>query len=76
MDDVNARLREEAIKLGANAILNTQYKRSSLTSWRGIKASGIAIYIEPNEKKCPFCAETIKKEAIIWKHCHSDLLKQ
>lgn len=24
-------------------------------------------------KKCPFCAEVIKKEAIKWKHCSSDL---
>lgn len=26
-----------------------------------------------DEKKCPFCAEIIKKEAIICKHCHSNL---
>lgn len=73
MNDVNGRLREEAVKLGANAIINTNYQRSNLTSWRGIKASGVAVFIEPEEKKCPFCAEMIKKEAIKCKHCGSDL---
>jgi hypothetical protein len=24
-------------------------------------------------KKCPFCAESVRKEAIKCKHCHSDL---
>lgn len=73
MDDANARLREEAVKLGANAIINTYYERSNLTSWRGIKAEGTAVFIESDEKKCPFCAEIIKKEAIKCKHCGSDL---
>lgn len=26
-----------------------------------------------NEKICPYCAETIKKAAIVCKHCHRDL---
>lgn len=73
MNDVNYRLKEEALKFGANAIINVEYERSSLTSWRGIKASGMAIYLEPDEKKCPYCAELIKKEAIKCKHCGSDL---
>lgn len=75
MDDANARLREETIRLGANAIINVKYERSSLTSWRGIKASGIAVLLDSDEKKCPFCAELIKKEAIKCKHCGSDLTK-
>ena len=29
--------------------------------------------MEPTEKPCPFCAETIKAEAIRCKHCHADL---
>ena len=32
MDDVNARLREEAVRLNANAIINAEYERTSLTS--------------------------------------------
>lgn len=73
MDDVNARLREEAVRLNANAIINAEYERTSLTSWRGVKATGIAVYIGSDEKKCPFCAEMIKKDAIKCKHCFSDL---
>lgn len=69
MEDANARLREEAVKFGANAIINTKYDRSSTHSWRGIKAEGTAIYLESDEKKCPYCAEIIKIEAIKCKHC-------
>ena len=29
--------------------------------------------LEPSEKQCPFCAETIKAEAIRCKHCQADL---
>lgn len=73
MDDANARLKEEAIRLGANAIINVKYERFSLTSWRGIKAFGIAVLLDSDEKKCPYCAEIIKKEAIKCKHCGSDI---
>lgn len=73
MNDANARLREEAVKLGANAIINANYERTSMTSWIGMQAEGTAVYIESDLKKCPYCAEMIKKEAIKCKHCHSDL---
>ena len=73
MNDVNYRLKEEALKNGGNAVIHVKYKRSSLTSWRGIKANGIAIFAEPDDKKCPYCAEKIKIDAITCKHCGKEL---
>jgi CO dehydrogenase/acetyl-CoA synthase gamma subunit (corrinoid Fe-S protein) len=77
IEDVNLKLQEEALKKGANAIINVQYKRGiSLTSWKALTADGIAIIVESDDKKCPFCAELIKREAIKCKHCGADLSKQ
>lgn len=37
--------------------------------------SGVSatIAITPSERKCPFCAETIKAEAVVCKHCGKDV---
>lgn len=74
IEDVNLKLREEASKKGANAIIAVEYARGvSMTSWKALTATGKAIFVEPNETKCPFCAELIKKEATRCKHCGADL---
>jgi hypothetical protein len=76
IEDVNFKLREEALKIGANAIINVQYERGiALTSWKALTATGIAVIAESDEVKCPFCAELIKREAIRCKHCGADLRK-
>lgn len=70
IEDVNFKLQEHASKLGATAIIKTQYDRGvSMTSWKTLTATGIAVFVESDEMKCPFCAELIKREAIKCKHC-------
>ncbi len=74
IEDVNKKLREHALKMGANAVINVQYDRGvSMTSWKALTAKGMAVYAESAYKKCPFCAEPIKREAIKCKHCGADL---
>lgn len=73
IEDVNFKLKEEAIKRGANAIINVSYDRGiSMTSWKALSASGTAILMESDEVKCPFCAETIKRAATICRYCGKD----
>ena len=47
LDDVNAKLREEAVKLGANGIIQAAYDRGvTFRSWKGLKATGVAVVFE------------------------------
>lgn len=74
IEDVNFKLQEEAMKLGANAVINADYSRGmSLISYEVLKANGTAVFVESDEVACPFCAETIKRAAKKCKHCASDL---
>jgi len=74
IEDVNFKLQEEASKLGANAIIEVEYDRGiSLTSYEVLKATGTAVFVESDEKTCPFCAETIRRAAKKCKHCGSEL---
>jgi hypothetical protein len=74
VEDVNSKLREVAVRMGANAVIGATYERGiSATSWKALTANGTAVLAQPDEKKCPYCAELIKSEAIKCKHCGSDL---
>lgn len=74
IEDVNFKLREVALKNRANAIINVTYDRGiSATSWKALTARGIAVFVESEDVKCPFCAELIKREAKKCKHCGSML---
>jgi uncharacterized protein YbjQ (UPF0145 family) len=78
IEAVNFKLRETALKSGANAIINVEYKRGvmSMTSYKPLTATGVAVIMESDEIKCQYCAEQIKREAIKCKHCGEDLRKK
>jgi len=74
VEDVNFKLREEAIKLGANAVINVQYKRGmSAMSWKALTAIGEAVVLESDEISCPVCAERIKRAALKCRFCGADV---
>lgn len=74
LEDVNLKLREKAARLGANAVISVAYTRGiTLTSWRAMSASGLAVRLESEDTTCPFCAETIKRAAVICRFCNRDV---
>jgi hypothetical protein len=47
VEDVNLKLREEAVRLGANAVINVTYSRGvSATSWKAMTADGTGVLAE------------------------------
>lgn len=69
---VNNMLRDMALQLGANAVVDVKYKKHSNAS-ETLEASGLAIIDQSDLMKCPFCFETIKRGAKKCKHCGSML---
>lgn len=76
-EDVDQRLREKAMALGGNAVINVRYdqKDHTMTTAGYIEGRGLAIIDESDTTTCPYCAETIKREATRCKHCGSDIPK-
>lgn len=74
LEDVNNKLREEALKLGANGVIRVRYKRGmSPVSWKAVRAWGLAVRLDSDEKTCPVCAETIKRAAVRCRFCGADV---
>ncbi|WP_312490963.1 hypothetical protein [Brevundimonas sp.] len=70
MDEVNTRLKALAAKVGGNAVIKVNYDSGiSLTSWRALKATGVAVRKVSDERLCPVCAEIIKKAATKCRFC-------
>ena len=76
-EDVDQRLREKAMALGGNAVINVRYdqKDHTMATAGYIEGRGLAIIDESDTAICPYCAETIKREATRCKHCGSDIPK-
>ena len=76
-EDVDQRLREKTMALGGNAIIHVRYdqKDHTLATAGYIEGRGLAIMDTSDIATCPFCAETIKREATRCKHCGSDIPK-
>jgi predicted RNA-binding Zn-ribbon protein involved in translation (DUF1610 family) len=74
METANAKLREMASGLGADAVIEVEYNSGvSMTSWKSMKATGLAVKKIASDYACPNCAETIKRAAKECRFCHAKL---
>jgi hypothetical protein len=70
IEDVSQLLIEQAVRMGANAIINVDYQRKvSMTSWSQLIGTGTAVMLESDERDCPSCAEKIKRAAKKCRFC-------
>jgi hypothetical protein len=73
MADVNLKLQQLAAGIGANAVINVAYNSGmSMTSWRSIKATGLAVRKLSDEVACATCAEMIKRAAVKCRFCGAE----
>lgn len=74
IDDVNQKLREMAVKVGANAIVEVVYESGpTMTAWRSVRGKGLAVRRVSDEMPCPVCAETIKRAALKCRFCGAEI---
>lgn len=87
LEEVNLKLKEKARKLGANAVINVEYRRQamSLTAWKVLTAKGQAVIIKEEEHQpeatlilaiCPECYERIPLNSKFCPECGARLKRQ
>ena len=73
IEEANGRLRALAAKVGANAVVDVTYDSGiSFTSWKSLKARGMAVTRISDEVTCDVCAETIKRAASKCRFCGAE----
>lgn len=81
-DDVNWKLREKALKMGANAVINVEYDRQKmgLTGWKPLNAKGQAAVIQEQAREeplvlaiCPKCYERVPLGSKFCTGCGAEL---
>jgi hypothetical protein len=67
VEDVNLKLREEAVRLGANAVINVTYSRGvSATSWKAMTADGTGVQVEANPRAAVTAPSSTDPVERIW----------
>ena len=70
MDEANQKLRELAVTIGANAIVDVAYASEP---GGAVRARGLAVKRISDEMPCPVCAETIKRAALKCRFCGAEI---
>ena len=77
LEEVDSKLREEALKRGANAVMHVQYHRGfGATSFKALDAKGIAVVAESLYIPCPLCREPMRRDASVCPHCRNSVVPQ